>query len=415
MRARPTPPRSPAPRLPGGRAPVDGRWSLLGLGLATLLGACGDPRAGTGAGAAGEPRIVLEEDHRDFGEVWEGSLLEHDFRLRVEGGTVALHAISADCGCTGTQLLVLSGDGGEEVYVEETPLPEGTELVLRVEYSTRGKTGRIPRQVHLYGDQAGGDTTVTVEADVRTWMTVEPERRSLGPMRASEVQETTFVVQGRTGRRFLLEATGEGIPPALRVTTRAVDPDDDGRAERWTVGVTAGPGLPEGVRGYPIRLAADVENPDVPPDLDGRFKVMPLLTVEVVGAISLRPQVLTFSGLASNEIASATVRVTSFDPGFRLEEPRGRLLAVGTDEESELAATASLRALPVKDGEVWDVELILDGLADEVPTRFLARLVLETGHPEVPEVEVKVSGYRRDLPGAPRAASAESPGERGGA
>ena len=393
----------PAPALHRRRSPRTRlRAPGLGASVALAVGFAAGTGCGAGEGGAGTPRLVLGEELRDFGDVWEGSILEHDFPLRVAGGPVAVHSVSTDCGCTGSELLVIGPSGDPEPYVETTPLPPGTELRLRVRYSTRGRTGRVPRQVHLYGDQGGGETTVTVAANVRRWMDVEPERRTLGPMRTDEVRETTFVVDGRTGEAFLLEPTGEGLPPSVLVTTRPVDPDDDGRAERWTVGVRVGPGLSEGVRGYPIRLAADVVNPDAPPDVDGRFLVMPLITVEVVGPLSLRPPVVTFGGLGTDEIASRTLRLTAYDPAFELGELRARLLDVEGDGESPLAGTATIRFHPVpEDTNARDVELVLDGLGPDVPTRFLARLVVETAHPERPVLEAKVSGYRRDLPLAP--------------
>ena len=179
--------------------------------------------------------------------------------------------------------------------------------------------------------------------------------------------------------------------------------------------VTGGPGLYEGLRGYPIHLETDVPNPDAVPGSEAQtFRATVFVTVEVVGELSLRPEVLTFGGVGTKELVSRSLRLTSHDTEFALAEPVARLLAIESDEVPALAATASFHARPVPGENAWEVELVLDGLAADVPPRFLARIELETGHPELPRLEAKVSGYRSDVgpaPPAPPAGAGSEPGE----
>jgi hypothetical protein len=45
-------------------------------------------------------------------------------------------------------------------------------------------------------------------------------------------------------------------------------------------------------------------------------------------------------------------------------------------------------------GASFDIELTLAGLAPAVPANFLARLVVETGHPRLATLEALVRGVR---------------------
>jgi hypothetical protein len=55
------------------------RWPALLIGLALLSGAAR-------GGAAEAPQVLLAESEHDFGEVWEGEPLSHDFAFHNAGG-----------------------------------------------------------------------------------------------------------------------------------------------------------------------------------------------------------------------------------------------------------------------------------------------------------------------------------------
>ena len=94
-----------------------------------------------------------------------------------------------------------------------------------------------------------------------------------------------------------------------------------------------------------------------------------------------------------------TVRVTCMDPDHRLGEPYAVLeplqpLPPGTT--FALAQTAKLtpRRAP-KQANSWDIEVLLDGLAEDVPSPFSARLLIHTDHPSEGTLVGSVRGSRK--------------------
>ena len=200
------------------------------------------------------------------------------------------------------------------------------------------------------------------------------------------------------GERFLLTASRRGVPDALGIVLRAEDPDEHGRASAWQVELALGAELPRGAHTYPIELVSDVENPTALPDERGerpRFAFAPPLAVEVLGPVSLSPSGITFGLVDASETVARTVRLECHDPGFRLAEPRVHLEPLKPGEAFPLERTATVRSRAIEGANAWEIEVLLAGLDDDVTGTFLARLVVETGHPELGRLEVPISGVRR--------------------
>ncbi len=367
-----------------------GAWGAL-----LLVTACG---ADTSVAGPPGPGLVCAEPSVDFGAVWQGAVLEHEFVFEAYGDeALVVAAARADCGCTVAQLELSEDAGGpRRPYATGEPIPPGARLHVHVRYHTAGKRGATPRTVSLYGPTPEGRVQVTIHADVRRWLTVTPERIDLPPMTENEATEVSFRVASADGTPFALSTSGRAVPPEVVATVQADQPDEAGRSSDWTALVRLGPGLPRGPRGYPIEFLTDVPNPGAPRAEDGStapFSGTAFLALQVVGPVSLSPPTLTLGLMRPDETVSRTVRVICHDPAFELPEPVVQLVPLRPGEDSPLQETASITTRRVEGLNAWDVELVLEGLDPKVPATFLARLVIETSHPAEPRLEAPITGF----------------------
>ena len=111
------------------------------------------------------------------------------------------------------------------------------------------------------------------------------------------------------------------------------------------------------------------------------------------------PSRADYFDIGAEETVSRSLRISSNDPEFELGEPRVRLEPMRPGDEFPLGRTAKISARPVEGENAWDVQLLFSELDPAVMRTFLARLVLETGHPEQPSIQVPVTGFHLQASG----------------
>jgi hypothetical protein len=120
-----------------------------------------------------------------------------------------------------------------------------------------------------------------------------------------------------------------------------------------------------------------------------------MISAVIVGPVAALPQNLNFGMLTSDQTVARTIRVESHDPSFKLSEPRTRIRAYKEGSSLAFAETLHVTAREVEGENAWDLELLLEGFGEGVGRSFLGYLVIETGHPDVPILEVTLSGLKR--------------------
>lgn len=350
--------------------------------------------------------LGVEQARFDFGAVFEGSILEHEWELAVRA-PVAIHAAKTDCGCTLAQLERV-GRAGRTPYELDEALRPDERLVVRVRYDTRGRRGPAQRAVTLVlgpvdpdgSGPADGATprepmVLALAAEVRPWLRIEPEEFEFARLREGQGAERVFQVRAESGEPFGLAASGRALPPRVTVELEAREPDAAGRARLWQGRVRFGSDSPPGTFSYPIELTSDVPIPATPVVEGGRARshsISPSWTIQVVGAVTLSSPTLEFGLVGARETVSRSVRLESMEPDFVPDSVVASLQSMHPDQPFLLARTAQVRTRLV-DG-VCEVELTLAGLDPALEGSFLARLVIETGHPDVPRLEALVRGVR---------------------
>jgi hypothetical protein len=344
--------------------------------------------------------LACEEPRVDFGEVWEGEVLEHEFLFTARGTEpLVVVGVKGDCGCTTAELQILA-DGARTPYPEGTPVPPGTQLVLGVTYDTHGRAGAGERHVKLFCNEADGLSEVSVVAAVKKRFRTEPDPPPPVRMAVGAAQAVTFDVIGVGDEPFRLVHEVRGLPPSVQVELAPVDPDPEGRAVRWRVDFACGPETPRGTHSYPVFLRA-VDLP-LRPDVPGRetHSFAPFVVVQVQGRFSRKPANLSYGGVGLDETVSRTVRVSCNDPDFDLVEPRVEIQRLTEQHSLDWAEHATVHVRAVPEERAWDVELVLRGLSPTTDRTFLGRLDIHTAHPLEPLLQVNVSGFRSD--GGPR-------------
>lgn len=377
-------------------------WTSIPLGpvrealltaLVALAG-CGDsdaPRVATAQGLRCEVPSV------EFGEVWAGEVLRHEFELEVEREGLRVESVRADCGCTVAEVLHGGPDGERQPYAEALPLTSGTRLFVRAEYDTHGKRGHAPRAVTVYTDM--GPLDLHLEATVKPWVVLEPERFDLPRTARDEVLERSFEVTSANGGRFRLEHSGRGVPDAVSVRVVPLGPDGtplaDGQpAAHWEARVTLGPDLPLGLHGYPVELIVEPEDASSwRTGEEGTLKTTGFVTVRVVGQVSLEPASVSFGQLRPGEAVARTVRLQGHDPDHPLAEPGVAVLPARPERDGALGELARTQVSAVPGENAWDIQILLEDYDGRFEGTFLGRLVVETGHPDQPSIEATISGF----------------------
>ncbi len=347
------------------------------LTLALVTTGCGEDTWPPGLSCA-EPSV-------DFGSTWEGSVLAHEFAFRMgPGEPLAVDKVRADCGCTTARLERLAaGEDERRAYAEGDLLQPGDQLFLGIEYQTRGKRGRVPREITLYTE--AGTYQVEVLADVAPLLVFEPPGLDLGLLRSTESVRETVEVSSSDGRPFQLRFTGRGVPEAVTARPEPIAPDASGRSARWSVEVTVGPDMPLGPHLYTVELESDLTHED------GRaVAVQPWVRLKAVSRVGLEPQQIDFGAVPQEEMVSRTVRLSGYDD-VPLPEPTAALVAA-REQDAPLAELAQITVQAVPDQNAWDVQILLPALDGRLRGTFLGRLVVETGHPEEPRIEASLHG-----------------------
>jgi hypothetical protein len=396
-------------------------WALVAL--AAACGGGGDGPASDGAGAApdqgggrslsgGGPaglsphaedqalaRIDCAAASHEFGTLWQGAVVTHEFEFAAAGDTdLVIADYRPDCGCTVARLETLNADGTRAPYALKTPVPAGTRFALATSFDTAGREGHQTKTVRVYANVTGGAFELAFSADIKPLVHVVPLVGSIRDASVLERRELDFTLTGASGKPYRVTPLRLGLPDQLKVTAVPIEPEPDGRAVHWKVHAVLEPGMPEGIRSYEIQLQTDIEYDAAPPGPDGApqpFVARAILSAVIAGLVTVEPQNLSFGMVAADETVARTLTVRSHDPAFELPEPTWEIKPHKEGASAALATTLHATARRAANGRDWELELLLDGLAADVPRSFLGRLVIATGHPRKPQLEVTLSGMRR--------------------
>ena len=182
--------------------------------------AVGDPR----------PRIFIDRDTHDFGTMMSGKKVTHRFKIHNVGDEpLILRKISASCSCTVPK-------------VERTHLPPDATGTIEAELTVR--TGR--RSSRIYIDSNDPDrprAIIQLASEGIKSVRMEPSGFDFGEMRLGQTASSTVHLTAGDGEPFRILTTKlpelKGI--VATIEARPLEPDADGRSDRWDLALTATP------------------------------------------------------------------------------------------------------------------------------------------------------------------------------
>jgi hypothetical protein len=328
----------------------------------------------------------------------QGDVLSHDFFVE-SGGTedLVIKQAKPTCGCTVADLMVQGESGEWEIYKLGTPVAPGKQVKITATLQTKNKRGAASSRINIFSNDPRGQRSLGLAAEVDPFFQVNPTHIAFQAMSTSDTAKDKATIRTTTGARVKLEPTNLRPPEGVQVELKPLDADAEGKATSWELEVTAGPGLAEGNLAYAVQLASDLPVPGHTAGHEGplpTYDVTVTIMGRVTGMISVNPSLISLGLVRPGQVASRTVRVTSHDPAYSAGQPKVRL-EDRDGGEWELAKYFSTVLRPVEGENSVDVELRLDGMPETLNSSFTGMLVIETGHPDKPEVKLPISGVCR--------------------
>jgi hypothetical protein len=100
------------------------------------------------------PKIQMDEDSFDFGEMQQGESVTHDFILKNIGdANLIISTAKGSCGCTVPEW-------------PKEPIAEGEEAIIKVTFNSAGKSGKQNKRVTLVTNAIPNTKVITITGNV---------------------------------------------------------------------------------------------------------------------------------------------------------------------------------------------------------------------------------------------------------
>lgn len=311
--------------------------------------------------AAKQPRLVAPEPVLDAGTVARGERVTADFRIDNQGeADLVIKSVQPACGCT--------------VASFDSRIAPGESGRVRAVVDTETFAGPIAKSVTvLSNDPVSPRLLLTVKVDVRAHVLVQPAYARLLHTRTLAPPTTGLTVASpdRDDLRILEVVTPEKwVSAEVRPATEA-ERIAEGIGEQWRIVVGLDAAAPVG----PLRDFLEVRT-----NHPGQAKLLVPLSGMVRPVLHLTPEKADFGHLVlAGQARELVLTLLNFG------EAPVTLGAVTTSVEG-----ASVEVKEVEAGKRWRIALRLPATSPK--GKISGELRIETSSPEMPRLEVPVSG-----------------------
>jgi len=341
-------------------------------------------------------------DTKNFGKAMQGDVLTHTFELRSSGEEeLVIKQAKPTCGCTVAQILVEQPDGSFAPYpAMGSPIPAGRKVRLAATLHTQGKRGQVSSTINVYSNDPRGQTPLSLTADVDPFFLVAPLALNFNTLSSRDTATDRVTISTTRGERVRLTTSLDNLPAGMKLDLQPMEPDAEGKSSRWQLQATLGPGLVEGQLAHSASLKSDLPIPGADKGHTGHvptYEAAVTIMGRITGAVSYNPGFVSLGLIRPGQVVARSVRVTSHDPAFRLDDVRATVEGRegGTWEFGERFSTL---VRPVAGENAVEVEVRLDGMPDTLNGSFNGTFVIHIGHPEKPEVRLPITGVCRGTP-----------------
>ncbi len=344
-------------------------------------------------------------DTKNFGKVMQGDVLNHVFKIQSSGEEdLVIKQAKPTCGCTVAQITVQQADGTMGPYTFGGPIPPGRKVEISATLHTQNKRGHASSRINVFSNDPRGQSQFGLEAEVDPFFQVNPVSINFNTLSAKDTATDKASISTTRGEKVKLTAVKDNMPQGMKADLKALDADADGKASKWEIVSTVGPGLVEGNLAFALPLRSDMPIPGgekLPNGAMPTYETSLTIMGRVTGMISFNPQFVSLGLIRPGQVVSRSVRVTSHDTEFKLTEPK--VSVQGRDsadwEYAKYFKAVTRPAQGEKPGETAvDVELILNGMPESLNGSFSGILVIQVGHPEKPEIKLPITGVCRGGP-----------------
>lgn len=359
--------------------------------------------------------IEFGTDTHNFGRARQGDLLTHTFKMQSAGTEpLIITQASPTCGCTlGEVRVVPAGGTTPELYTFGNPIDPGSEVQLEATLDTASKRNDTQVRIQVYSNDGKSATqSLTLKANIEPFIIASPPYVQLGNVRQGDERTARVTFRTTGGEKVLLTedpARQSMRPEGLTIDITPMNPDEEGKASQWQANFKVDATAKEGPAGYLLRLNTDIELPTNDKQVEKlklAGKEVPKLyyncdaniSYNIIGALAVQPLYLSMGLVRPGQPIVRSTRLTAYEADFDLSGVEARLEGQN-GQPLQWAESFKVAVKPVSGSNAVDVELRLDGLPDEADGAFRGMIVIETGHPDKPEVEVRFSGVCRKLAG----------------
>lgn len=375
-------------------------------------------------GPPGALTLAEGEPETHFGELLEGAKATKVFRLKSSGeNPLVIDRVKPSCGCTAAEIQLVAADGTKALYELGQPIAVGSTCELEVSINTANRRGPFASSVSIYSNDPASPLRLQMAADVKAVLDVEPMNLDFGTLTSGDTKEGTFTISSGVLEPFALTLDESRVVEPLAATLKAVDPDASGKSKTWELAVKLGPGTPEGMRRYPLRVVTDVPaaeaahpapaaDPAAPPPAAMR-ELNCTVSANVTGLVVATPNFISLGVVRPGEVVERSVKIESLDPSFTLPAAPAYRLTSLTGGEFTYAKnfTVAIVPTPGAEGKSLDVTLRLEGMPEDANVSFGGMVQIDVGHPTKPDINVRFSGLAR--PGIPAASEDNKAGSGG--
>ena len=344
-------------------------------------------------------RLTYEfgSDTKNFGKVMQGDVLTHKFNLQSSGEEdLVIKQAKPTCGCTVAQIMI-EENGTFVPYQFGKVIPPGKKVEIGATLHTQNKRGHAGSKINIFTNDPRGQTILSLEAEVDPFFQVNPASINFNQMSAKDTATDKMTVSTTKGDRVKLTPIKDNMPQGLKIDVTPLDADADGKATRFEVTVTAGPGLAEGNLAYSLPLRSDAPIPGgekMPNGMAPAYEISATIMARVTGAISYNPAFVSLGLIRPGQTLSRSVRITSHDPAFKLTDAKVAIQGRDT-ADWEFAKFFTPVVRPVAGENSIDVEVTLNGMPESLTGSFSGTLLVQIGHPEKPEIKLPITGVCR--------------------
>lgn len=194
------------------------------------------------------PRLVVEEADFNFGQVFQGTKVEHTFRFRNAGETpLTVEKVRSSCGCTAA-------------LVSATLIPPGGTGEVKTTFDSGRFRGAVVKTVYLYAnDPMQPVAQLHLRGTVRQEIVLEPEQVDLGMLVPGSAttsritltnqgdQEISFPSLDTTAPELQAELADRRLPrgKSAQLIVRAAPKEGKARLSGYVLVKTSSPRVPE--------------------------------------------------------------------------------------------------------------------------------------------------------------------------